>query len=63
MTRATEKQISYLLTLVARATGEKMRFLSDARKHLGLSSFQVQKLTKADASQFIDEWLAKAEEA
>ncbi len=61
MMTATEKQISYLLSLVSRVTGERYGYISQARKELGLSSFQVQKLSKTMASQLIEEWKNKAE--
>lgn len=52
-TSATAKQIDYLLTLANQAYGTDARYLSQIREHLGLSSFQVNRLDKATASRLI----------
>lgn len=54
--QATPKQISYILSLVNKHEGTRYAYLSQARHHLGLSSFKVQRgLSKAEASAIITE--------
>lgn len=56
----TAKQESYLLSLANQVSGRSDRFLSQARDILGLSSFQLARITRAQASALIDELKARA---
>jgi hypothetical protein len=64
---ATPKQLEYLVSLLNRATGEHCRFVSqhaaEIRRRWGLSTGQIGRLSKAQASSMIDELLAETKEA
>lgn len=55
-TQATDKQIDYLLSLASKVSGQQYRYLSQARRVLGVSSSQLNRgLTKTEASALIDQ--------
>lgn len=58
-TKATEKQMSYIVSLYNRVHGERNGYLSQCKK-LGIGSAQMKRgLTKAEASAIIDDLLGR----
>lgn len=57
---ATAKQISYIISLANKVTGDNAAYLSQVREVLGISTSQASRgLSKAEASAHIDRLLAK----
>ena len=60
--KITEKQSSYLVSLINRATGSSYKFLSQvAEDGIGKRANKVKGISAVEASELIAEWKAKAE--
>lgn len=60
-TPATAKQLDFLLALANKKLGTSHGFLSQVRNELGLSSFQVARITKSQASALISRLISETE--
>lgn len=61
MSKITEKQASYLVSLINKATGKSYRFLSQvAEDGIGKRATKVRGISSTEASELITEWKAKA---
>lgn len=57
---ATERQVTYLLSLASKLAGHPLRYISEAAPYLPISKTACRRITKRDASICIDALKAKA---
>jgi hypothetical protein len=61
MSKITEKQTKYLISLINKAKGKKYRFISEVQEDgIGKLASKVRGISQVEASALIDKWEAKA---